>query len=194
MQTGPFRFPLLVTKPAKVSLACINSYKDWERACASANTVHLHRHSASQLQLTSALRCNPACVHRAAPRIAFEINHSRPIIHLFWLVSTISACQPHLGMAFDYVIAGGGLAGLVIANRLSENPSINVAVVEPGRDVRDDADVLNVDLAGVTYSPDLDWKFKSIAQPQLGDRVIDHPAGKALGGTTVINGMPAGQA
>ncbi|CAG9989220.1 unnamed protein product [Clonostachys byssicola] len=92
-------------------------------------------------------------------------------------------------MAFDYVIAGGGLAGLVIANRLSENPSINVAVVEPGRDVRDDADVLNVDLAGVTYSPDLDWKFKSIPQPQLGDRVIGHPAGKALGGTTVINGL-----
>jgi choline dehydrogenase-like flavoprotein len=97
-------------------------------------------------------------------------------------------------MAFDYVIAGGGQAGLVIANRLSENPSLNVAVVEPGHDVRDDAGVLNVDLAGVTYSPDLDWKFKSIAQPQLGDRVIDHPAGKALGGTTVINGMPADEA
>ncbi|VUC32404.1 unnamed protein product [Clonostachys rosea] len=92
-------------------------------------------------------------------------------------------------MTFDYVIAGGGTAGLVIANRLSEDPSTNVVVIEPGRDVRDDADVLNVDRAGVTYSPDLDWKFKSIAQPQLGNRVIDHPAGKALGGTTVINGL-----
>ncbi|KAI1386571.1 GMC oxidoreductase [Hypoxylon trugodes] len=92
-------------------------------------------------------------------------------------------------MAFDYIVAGGGTAGLVIANRLSENPSITVAVVEPGKDVRDDAGVLDVDLAGVTYSPTLDWNFKSTVQSQLGNRAIDHHAGKALGGTTVINGM-----
>lgn len=95
----------------------------------------------------------------------------------------------HGSMAFDYIVAGGGTAGLVIANRLSENPNITVAVIEPGRDVRDDADVLNVDLAGITYSPTLDWNFNSIVQPQLGERVISHHAGKALGGTTVINGL-----
>lgn len=69
-------------------------------------------------------------------------------------------------MAFDYVVAGGGTAGLVIANRLSENPSITVAVVEPGQDVRDDPGVLDVDLTGVTYSPTLDWNFKSTVQSQ----------------------------
>lgn len=96
-------------------------------------------------------------------------------------------------MSFDYVISGGGTAGLVIANRLSEIPSITVAVIEPGDDVRDDPDVLDVDLAGVTFSPLLDWKFNSTVQPQLGNRVISHHAGKALGGTTVINGICIGE-
>jgi len=37
--------------------------------------------------------------------------------------------------SFDYVICGGGLAGLVLANRLSEDPLVNVAVIEAGGDV-----------------------------------------------------------
>lgn len=97
-------------------------------------------------------------------------------------------------MSFDYIIAGGGTAGLVVANRLTENPNITVAVVEPGPDMRDDPDVLDLNSAGVTYSPALDWRFISTAQPQLGGRVIAHPAGKALGGTTVINGTHNGEA
>lgn len=104
------------------------------------------------------------------------------------------AGQTHLTMTFDYVIAGGGTAGLVIANRLTENPTVTVAVVEPGPDMRDDPGVLDLNLAGVTYSPALDWNFNSTAQPQLGDRVIAHHAGKALGGTTVINGTHRGEA
>lgn len=36
------------------------------------------------------------------------------------------------GQSFDYVIVGGGTAGLVLANRLSANSSISVAVIEAG--------------------------------------------------------------
>lgn len=116
------------------------------------------------------------------------------ITRLLWLLSISIAGQTHLTMAFDYVIAGGGTAGLVVANRLTENPTITVAVIEPGPDMRDDPGVLDLNLAGVTYSPALDWNFNSTAQPQLSDRVIAHHAGKALGGTTVINGTHTGEA
>lgn len=115
------------------------------------------------------------------------------ITRLLWLLSISIAGQAHLTMAFDYVIAGGGTAGLAVANRLTEDPTITVAVVEPGPDMRDDAGVLDLNLAGVTYSPALDWNFNSTAQPQLSGRVIAHHAGKALGGTTVINGTHTGR-
>lgn len=38
--------------------------------------------------------------------------------------------------AFDYVVVGGGTAGLVVANRLSEDPSISILVIETGPDVQ----------------------------------------------------------
>lgn len=40
--------------------------------------------------------------------------------------------QKDLGRVFDYVIVGGGPGGLTVANRLSENPSVSVAVIEAG--------------------------------------------------------------
>ncbi|KAK7756486.1 hypothetical protein SLS62_001320 [Diatrype stigma] len=86
-------------------------------------------------------------------------------------------------MSFDNTIADESTAGLFIANRLSENPSITAAVIEPGNDVCDDIGTLDVDLAGASSSPSPDWNFNSTVQPQLGDRVIAHYAGKALGGT-----------
>ncbi|KAH9904953.1 hypothetical protein F4778DRAFT_780118 [Xylariomycetidae sp. FL2044] len=108
---------------------------------------------------------------------------------MFLLMCTSFACSAHEPMAYNHIIAGGATAGLVVANRLSEDPSVTVAIVEPGKDVRDDPGVLDIDLAGVTYSPALDWAVKSSIQPQLGDRVIDHHVGTALGGTTVINSV-----
>lgn len=54
-------------------------------------------------------------------------------------VSVISVVRQAL--AVNYLVAGGGTAGLVIANRLSEDPSVTVAVIEPGPNVRDDPSV-----------------------------------------------------
>ncbi|KAK3074620.1 hypothetical protein LTR53_002831 [Teratosphaeriaceae sp. CCFEE 6253] len=88
----------------------------------------------------------------------------------------------------DYVICGGGTAGLVLANRLSEIPTVNVAVIEYGVDRSDDLNVLAPSLLTALYgNPDYDWIFQTTPQPYVNDRVIGHPRGKQLGGSSAIN-------
>ena len=89
---------------------------------------------------------------------------------------------------FDYLIAGGGTAGLTIAARLSENPQVLVGVVEAGTDHTEDPLVLTPDLAPQMWeNPEYDWIFKTTPQTHGNDRVIAHPRGKQLGGSSAIN-------
>lgn len=66
---------------------------------------------------------------------------------------------------FDYVIIGGGTAGLVLAARLSENPNISVAVLEAGEnrlgDVLVDAPNLFMQMFG---KKEYDWLYKTVPQ------------------------------
>ncbi|KAF2444605.1 GMC oxidoreductase [Karstenula rhodostoma CBS 690.94] len=103
------------------------------------------------------------------------------------ILARVVAAQSDL--AFDYVIAGAGTAGLVIANRLSANPSISVAVVEPGDDVRRDADVQTVDFLFSSFNTSINYQYPSITSPALGSRNLTYRAGKAWGGSSAVNGM-----
>jgi choline dehydrogenase-like flavoprotein len=73
-----------------------------------------------------------------------------------------------LSMNFDYVIVGGGTAGLLLAARLTENPNIQVGVIEAGSLRKDDP---NVDdparLARTLYNPEYDWLYRSTPQVNL---------------------------
>jgi choline dehydrogenase len=89
---------------------------------------------------------------------------------------------------YDFVIAGAGTAGLVLAARLSEDSSINVAVIEPGPDVRDNADVQALDFSFSDYNASINWIYNTIPQPQLNGRTLPYRAGKAVGGTSIVNG------
>ncbi|RDI84619.1 hypothetical protein Vi05172_g5481 [Venturia inaequalis] len=99
---------------------------------------------------------------------------------------------------FDYVIVGGGTAGLTLAERLSENPSITVAVVEAGGLYQITNPVLSTTPAGdVLWSgsspadsnPLVDWNF--ITQPQAGanGRQLHYARGLCLGGSSARNFM-----
>ena len=57
---------------------------------------------------------------------------------------------------FDYIICGGGLTGLVVASRLSEDPSISVLVIEGGNDDHEDPRVNDVRTYGEAFETDLD--------------------------------------
>ena len=103
--------------------------------------------------------------------------------------ATLKDGPPGDGSSFDYIIVGGGTAGLVLANRLSANPDINVAVIEAGSSQLNNP---NVTLAGAS-SPGLftqiDWQYTSVPQEYADSTTLLFNAGKGLGGTSLINGM-----
>lgn len=90
--------------------------------------------------------------------------------------------------SFDYLIVGGGTAGLALAARLTENPQVTVGVIEAGLDRTQDPNVLTPGFAPVMWdNPDYDWIFKTAPQTYGNGRVVGHPRGKQLGGSSAIN-------
>ncbi|MCJ1382288.1 hypothetical protein MMC17_005401 [Xylographa soralifera] len=91
--------------------------------------------------------------------------------------------------AADYIIVGGGTSGLVVANRLSENPNVSAVVLEAGENRLSDPRVNIPAFWTSLLGTELDWQFKTLSQPGLGNRAIKLPQGKLLGGSSGLNGQ-----
>ncbi|MCY1400838.1 Alcohol dehydrogenase [acceptor] [compost metagenome] len=92
-------------------------------------------------------------------------------------------------MEFDYIIVGAGSAGCVLANRLSADPSVRVCLLETGPE--DTSPLIHTPLgvAAILPTKHVNWAFHTVPQPGLGGRRGYQPRGKALGGSSSINGM-----
>ncbi|KAF2773676.1 FAD/NAD(P)-binding domain-containing protein [Teratosphaeria nubilosa] len=94
---------------------------------------------------------------------------------------------------YDYVIAGAGTAGGLLAVVLSENPNITVAVLEAGGDGRTDPNITVPERRGTIQHTEYDWAFWTLPQPGLYDNGTEGaqpvPRGKVIGGTSAMNWM-----
>ncbi|KAM0250160.1 hypothetical protein ACHAP5_002477 [Fusarium lateritium] len=108
---------------------------------------------------------------------------------------TPETANDHLRSVYDYIIVGGGTAGLTIANRLSENLAVSVLVLEAGP--LDNARNLSIP-GGLLPVPGTigsggwqkyQWGLTTEPQTYLNGQNVGIPQGRAVGGSSILNGL-----
>ncbi|KAA1477083.1 GMC oxidoreductase [Dentipellis sp. KUC8613] len=100
----------------------------------------------------------------------------------------ISTIDKVAGNAYDYVIIGGGTAGLVLASRLSEDNNVSILVLEAGPDHTNDKLIAMPGNFGRKFmNPQYDYSFMTVPQKNSDNTPFYWPRGKGLGGSSAMN-------
>ena len=89
---------------------------------------------------------------------------------------------------YDFIVVGAGSAGCVLASRLSEDPSVNVLLIEAGSATIPRASRIPAAFATL-FKTAADWNFTTAAEPGLLGRTLYWPRGRVMGGSSAINAM-----
>ncbi|KAJ6535901.1 alcohol oxidase [Mycena vulgaris] len=103
---------------------------------------------------------------------------------------SVSAIEAFIHTSFDYIVIGGGTAGLPIANKLSNDPNIKVGILEAGLFLENDP-IIDVpgNMAMNNGQAKYDWLFSTSPQSGAAGRSIPVVRGKLLGGSSALNFM-----
>ena len=90
---------------------------------------------------------------------------------------------------FDYIVVGAGSAGCVLANRLTEDGTATVLLLEAGG--KDTSPMIHIPVgyAKTLKDPKVNWLYETEVDATSGDRPHVWPRGKVLGGSSSINGL-----
>ncbi|TKX19801.1 dehydrogenase-like protein 5 [Elsinoe australis] len=91
--------------------------------------------------------------------------------------------------SYDYVVVGGGAAGLTVAYRLSADPKVSVLVIEAGELDQKEDYIMIPGLAGTGTGTKYDWNISYTANPDLNGRSVAVAQGHGVGGGTLLNRM-----
>ena len=97
--------------------------------------------------------------------------------------------MPRTEAAFDYIVVGAGSAGCVLANRLTEDGTNSVLLLEFGGSDRSVFIQMPAALAYPMNTKRWNWGYHSEPEPHLNNRRLHCPRGKGLGGSSSINGL-----
>ncbi|KAI8627521.1 GMC oxidoreductase [Xylariaceae sp. FL1651] len=92
-----------------------------------------------------------------------------------------------MASSFDFIIVGGGTAGLVLACRLSEIPDVQVLVIEAGQDLTSDPRVNMPAMNQSLHGTPSNWRLQTVPQKFLHDRQLKVYGGRVLGGSSALN-------
>ncbi|USG63075.1 choline dehydrogenase [Sneathiella marina] len=90
---------------------------------------------------------------------------------------------------YDYIVVGSGSGGSVIASRLTEDPNINVCLLEAGKPDNSILIHAPIGVAAILPRKFYNWGFQTAPQPHLNNRKGYQPRGKTIGGSSSINAM-----
>ncbi|KAK3621607.1 hypothetical protein LTR56_022714 [Elasticomyces elasticus] len=101
-----------------------------------------------------------------------------------------TTAEDFLQHKYDFIIVGGGTAGLTVAARLTENADVTVGVLEAGKNKLDDP-LIDTPAAFLQLfnNPEYDWAFMTEPQKHNQNKTHHIPRGKVLGGSSGINYM-----